>query len=110
MTNHPHKENCPNFEKVKNLLHDSPDLICRTLDVSGKCIEIIFMKNLIKPELLNEYVIKYIQQLPMENITYSYLIKNIPMEELTTDLEEQKLISSLLKFAERVRNFDFLLQ
>lgn len=97
MTNHPHKENCPNFEKVKNLLHDSPDLICRTLNVSGKCIEIIFVKNLIKPELLNEYVIKYIQQLPMENITYSYLIKNIPMEELTTDLEEQKLISSLLK-------------
>ncbi|MCJ8007304.1 spore germination protein [Lederbergia wuyishanensis] len=96
MTNHLNEISFPNYEKVKSILNHSPDLICRTLEVGGVCLEVIFMKNLIKKELLNEYVIKYIQQLPKECITYSYLLKNIPMDEVMTNLEEQEVISSLL--------------
>ncbi|MGR5976261.1 hypothetical protein ACT7DE_19550 [Bacillus paranthracis] len=82
MTLHLNKNNCPNYEKIKYILNESPDLMCRTLEVGGDCLEVIFMKNLIKQEFLNEYVIKYIQQLPIEYITYSYLLKNIPMNEV----------------------------
>lgn len=96
MTLHLNKNNCPNYEKIKYILNESPDLMCRTLEVGGDCLEVIFMKNLIKQEFLNEYVIKYIQQLPIEYITYSYLLKNIPMNEVKKNLKEQEIISSLL--------------
>ncbi|MCM3113829.1 spore germination protein [Neobacillus sp. MER 74] len=94
---HLNKNNCPNYEKIKYILNESPDLMCRTLEVGGDCLEVIFMKNLIKHEFLNEYVIKYIQQLPIEYITFSYLLKNIPMDEVKTNFDEQEVISSLLK-------------
>ncbi|MFB5198067.1 spore germination protein [Neobacillus sp. KR4-4] len=94
---HLNKNNCPNYEKIKYILNESPDLMCRTLEVGGDCLEVIFMKNLIKHEFLNEYVIKYIQQLPKEYITFSYLLKNIPMDEVKTNFDEQEVISSLLK-------------
>jgi spore germination protein len=93
---HLNKNNCPNYEKIKYILNESPDLMCRTLEVGGDCLEVIFMKNLIKHEFLNEYVIKYIQQLPIEYITFSYLLKNIPMDEVKTNFDEQEVISSLL--------------
>lgn len=93
---HLNKNNCPNYEKIKYILNESPDLMCRTLEVGGGCLEVIFMKNLIKHEFLNEYVIKYIQQLPIEYITFSYLLKNIPMDEVKTNFDEQEVISSLL--------------
>lgn len=85
-----------NYEKIKSILNGSPDLSCRKLEVDQLPIEVIFMKNLIKAEILNEYVIKYIQQLPKEYITYGYLLKNIPIEEVKSDFEEQEAISSLL--------------
>ncbi|MCV9884205.1 spore germination protein [Metabacillus halosaccharovorans] len=96
MTNTLNKNNCPNYEKIKYILNQSPDLICRTLEVGKDCIEIVFMKNLIKAETVNEYVIKFIQQLPKKDITYSYLMKNIPIDEVKIDFKEQEIISSLL--------------
>ena len=70
MTLHLNKNNCPNYEKIKYILNESPDLMCRTLEVGGDCLEVIFMKNLIKQEFLNEYVIKYIQH-KFSSQTYS---------------------------------------
>jgi spore germination protein len=96
MTNTPNKNNCPNYHEIKYILNQSPDLLCRTIEVAGDCLEVVFMKNLIKGETVNEYVIKFIQQLPKKDITYSYLIKNIPIDEVKIDFQEQEIISSLL--------------
>ncbi|GAA0343440.1 spore germination protein [Bacillus carboniphilus] len=96
MTVHQNKSNILDYEKIKFKLNESPDLMCRKLEVEGDCIHIIFLKNLIKQEVLNEFVIKYIQQLPKEYIQFTYLLKNIPMEEIKANLEEQEIISSLL--------------
>ncbi|MGN4662732.1 spore germination protein, partial [Bacillus cereus group sp. MYBK245-1] len=35
MTLHLNKNNCPNYEKIKYILNESPDLMCRTLEVGG---------------------------------------------------------------------------
>ncbi|RTZ53138.1 spore germination protein [Bacillus sp. SAJ1] len=96
MANTPNNNNCPNYKKIKYILNQSPDLLCRTIEVAGDCLEIVFMKNLIKAETVNEYVIKFIQQLPKKDITYSYLMKNIPIDEVKIDFKEQEIISSLL--------------
>jgi spore germination protein len=96
MRNHLDKTKCLNYEKIKSILNQSPDLICRKIEVGKGSIEVIFMKNLIKHELLNEFVIKFIQQLPMEAVNYTYLVKNIPMVEVKTINEEPEIISSLL--------------
>ncbi|WP_276649148.1 hypothetical protein [Globicatella sulfidifaciens] len=57
MTERHNNDNFPCYEKIKSILNKSPDLMCRKLEVGQKRIHIIFMKNLIKPEILNEYVI-----------------------------------------------------
>jgi len=96
MTNTTNKNNCPNYKKIKYILNQSPDLLCRTIEVAGDCLEVVFMKNLIKTETVNEYIIKFIQQLPKKDITYPYLMKNIPIGEVKIDFKEQEIISSLL--------------
>uniref|UniRef100_UPI0011158BA8 spore germination protein n=1 Tax=Robertmurraya dakarensis TaxID=1926278 RepID=UPI0011158BA8 len=96
MTDLHNNDNFPSYEKIKSILNESPDLMCRQLEVGQEGIHIIFMKNLIKPEILNEYVIKYIEELSVEYLHYTYLAKNIPIEEIKVNLEEQEVISSLL--------------
>lgn len=85
MTLHLNKNNCPNYEKIKYILNESPDLMCRTLEVGGDCLEVIFMKNLIKQEFLNEYVIKY-------NSTTSDRIHNLLLfiEKHTNERSKEK--------------------
>ena|SRR5690606_15613780 len=79
----PHiSEKFPGYEKIKSTLNESPDLECRMIEASKERIQIIFMKNLIKPEILNEFVIKYIEELSVESLQYTYLTKNIPIEEI----------------------------
>ncbi|WP_077212452.1 spore germination protein, partial [Bacillus dakarensis] len=96
MTDRHNNDNFPGYEKIKSILNESPDLMCRKLEVGQVGIHIIFMKNLIKPEILNEFVIKYIEELSVEYLHYTYLMKNIPIEEIKVNLEEQEVISSLL--------------
>ncbi len=96
MTERHNNESLPGYEKIKSILNESPDLNCRKIEAGQVGIHIIFMKNLIKPEILNEYVIKYIEQLSVEYLHYTYLMKNIPIEEIMVNIEEQEVISSLL--------------
>ncbi len=51
----------PDYKKIKELLNNSPDLICRKLEIGGTVLEILFLKNLVKHEFLNEYVIGYLR-------------------------------------------------
>ena len=46
MTNSLNKNNNLKYEEIKTTLNHSPDLICRTIEVSGNAFDIIFMKNL----------------------------------------------------------------
>ncbi|WP_453990115.1 spore germination protein [Bacillus nitroreducens] len=96
MTKRHISEKFPGYEKIKSTLNESPDLECRMIESSKERIQIIFMKNLIKPEILNEFVIKYIEELSVESLQYTYLTKNIPIEEIKVNIEEQEVISSLL--------------
>ena len=43
----------PTYSEVKKAFNDSPDLICREMNVDDQVIDIIYMKNLTKNELLN---------------------------------------------------------
>ncbi|THE09318.1 spore germination protein, partial [Bacillus timonensis] len=80
MTERHNNDNFPGYEKIKSILNESPDLNCRKIEAGQEGIHIIFMKNLIKPEILNEYVIKYMEELSVEFLHYTYLMKNIPIE------------------------------
>src|SRR5690606_26392633 len=96
MTDRHNNDNFPCYEKIKLILNESPDLNCRKMEAGQEGIHIIYMKNLIKPEILNEYVIRYIENLPRKFLRYTYLMKNIPIEEIKVNIGEQEVISSLL--------------
>ncbi|AND39056.1 spore germination protein [Cytobacillus oceanisediminis] len=85
------------YQEIRTVLNDSPDLMCRKMELGRQTIQIVFMKNLINQEVLNEYVIKYMQTIPEKHLNYTYLVNNIPIEEIKTENEKNEIISSLLK-------------